>query len=310
MKRRIVSLSLAAVIMIVSCGVPQSDYDKLKSENDTLKAQLDDCQNGAGKLIAAVEKAYNERDYSQARHNIELLQSKHPESPKNPEFQILLRRIDELESEQKRQKEAEEMEQRRLQNIDSTGIWGIGHYVDDFGERTGERYIGIREKISGSFSNTATQNSALNVKFLISSSTDISIKLYEYAGNNPLKAVSPEYYWVGIKDCEGNKYTLDAENRSDRLEFSKTNSQKLHNILMKGGQVQFWIKESANLTTQYQFTVDNADLYDNAYRKLTEKWSLTQLPACRQTNSYTGVESLHSQLQAFLILTPRKPSIL
>jgi len=278
MKTRIIFMISVAMIMIASCGVPQSDYDKLKlenekikSENEKLKGELDEYQNGAERLIASVEKAYNERDYSQARHNIELLYSKHPESPKNAEFQILLKKIEKLELEQKKQKEAEEKERIRLKNINNTGIWEIGDYVDEFGDKTKEGYIGNKELISGSFSNTATQNSALNIRLLISKSTDISIQLYEYAGNNPVKAVSSDKYSVGIKDSEGNKYTLIAVNYSDRLSFDETDSKKVHNILMKGGKVQFWIREIDTPTTQYQFTIDKADWYDNAYKKLTGK---------------------------------------
>jgi hypothetical protein len=273
MKTRILSLSLVVAMMIAGCGVPKSDYDKLKSERETLKGELDECQNGAERLVAAVEKAFKEKDYSQARHNIELLNSKHPESPRNAEFQILLKEIDRLELEQKKQKEAEEKERIRLENINNTGTWVIRNFVDNFGEKTKERYIGNGIPIFGSFSNTATQNSALKVELMISNSTSISIQLYEYAGDNPVKAASPEYpirYSIGMKDSEGNKYTLRARDYSDRLDLDETNSRQVHNALMKGGRIQFWIKESETPTTEYQFTIDNADWYDNAYSKLTE----------------------------------------
>lgn len=271
MKAKIIFLNLGVLIMIASCGVPQSDYDKLKSENEKLKGKLDECQNGAERLIASIEKAYIKRDFSQARHDIELLYSKHPESPKNAEFRILLKEIDKLELEQKKQKAAEERERIRLENINNTGIWEITYYVDQFGDKTKQGYIRNKELIGGSFSNTATQNSVLNVRFLISNSTDISIMLYEYAGNNPVKSVSSDNYSVGIKDNEGNKYSLKAVNYSDRLGFDKTASKKVHSILMQGGQVQFWIKEIDTPTTQYQFTIDKADWYDNAYKILIGK---------------------------------------
>jgi hypothetical protein len=64
---------------------------------------------------------------------------------------------------------------------------------------------------------------------------------------------------------------MRAENYSDRLSFNNSDSKKVHNILMKGGQIQFWIKETETPTTQYQFTIDNADWYENAYRILTNK---------------------------------------
>ena len=257
--------------LIAGCGVSQSDYNKLKSENEKLKVEMDEYQNGEKRLIALVEKTYSERDYSQAKHNIELLSSKHPESPKNAEFKTLLKAIDKLELEQKKQKEAEEKEKTRLANINNTGIWEIDYYVNEFGDKTKNGYIRNRESIKGNFSNTATQDSPLDVKFLISNSKDISIKLFEYAGNNPVKAISSENYSVNIKDSEGKKYTLKAVNVSDRFCFNEFDSRKIHSILMKGGQVQFWIEEDSNSTNQYKFIIDKADWYSNAYQKLTGK---------------------------------------
>lgn len=255
--------------MIFSC-VPQSDYDKLNAENEQLKLELEECQNGAEKLVAKVEKAYSEKNYSKAKKNIELLAEKHPESPKNKEYTSLMKTIDRLILQEQKRKEAEEKERIRLENLNNTGIWSVNYYVDDFGEPTKEGYIRNTNLISGTFSNTATQNSALNVKFLITNSYDINIMLYEYAGNNPVKAYSSESYQVLIQDKDGKRYKLKATNWSDRLNFDKTASRQVHNILMKGGEIKFKIYETDTPTTEYDFTIKKADWYDNAYRKLQE----------------------------------------
>ncbi len=260
---------LVVASLITGC-VSQSDHDKVVAENEKLKAELEECMHGAEKLIANVEKAYSEKDYSAARQNIELLYEKHPESPKNNDFKILLKKIEKEELAEKKRKEAEEKERIRLENLNNTGIWTVSYYVDDFGEPTKEGYIKNRNYISGQFSNTATQNSALNVKFLISNSYDISIMLYEYANNNPVKAYSSESYRVLIQDNAGNRYKLTATNWSDRLSFDKSSSRKVHNILMKGGKIKFKIVEIDTPTTEYHFTIDKADWYENAYRKLQE----------------------------------------
>lgn len=81
-----------------------------------------------------------------------------------------------------------------MANLNNTGIWNIAYYVDDFGEPTKKGYIRNPSYIRGTFSNTATQNSDLNVRFLIDSATDVSIMLYEYAGNNPVKAYSSDIF--------------------------------------------------------------------------------------------------------------------
>jgi len=268
---------LGILTIISSCGVPQSDYDKLKAEkeqllkeNEKLKTDLDDCKFGAEKIIGVVEKAYAEKNYAIARENIQKLYDRHPESPKNKEFKNLLAVIEKEELAEQKRKEAAEKERIRLENLNNTGMWTVSYYVDDFGEPTKEGYIRNTNLISGTFSNTATQNSDLNVKFLISNSSDISIMLYEYAGNNPVKAYSSESYQVLIQDKDGKRLKLRATNYSDRLSFDKTASRQVHNILMKGGAIKFKIYEIDTPTTEYDFTILKADWYENAYAKLKE----------------------------------------
>ncbi len=266
---------ISLITIMTSCGIPQKDYNKLKTENNQLitennqlKADLNNCKYGAEKIIAEVEKAYKEKNYAVARQYIKMLYEKHPESPKNIEFKSLLKKIEQKELAEKKRKEAEEKERIRLANINNTGMWSVRHYVDDFGEPTKQGYITNTSSIKGTFSNTATQDSKLNVDFLISNSSDVAIQLYEYAGNNPVKAYSSDAYRVLIQDKNGNRLKLRAVNYSDRLSFDKTSSRKVHNVLMKGGTIKFKIIEIDTPTTEYEFTIPNADWYKNAYRKL------------------------------------------
>lgn len=267
MRKIIYGLAIAGIL--TSC-VSQSDHDKVVAENERLKAELEECMHGAEKLIANVEKAYSEKDYSAARQNIELLYEKHPESPKNNDFKILLKKIEKEELAEKKRKEAEEKERIRLENLNNTGMWSVRYYVDEFGEKTKQGYITNSLSIKGAFSNTATQDSRLNVDFLITNSSKVSFQLYEYAGNNPVKAYSSESYRVLIQDKNGNRYKFTATNYSDRLQFDKTTSRKVHNILMKGGSIKFKVVEIDTPTTEYEFTIPKADWYENAYRKLQE----------------------------------------
>jgi len=277
MKLTKIIYGLSMLAILSSCGVPQADYDKLKvekeqlqQENERLSAELDDCKFGAEKIAGEVEKAYAEKNYAVARENIKMLYEKHPESPKNKEFKNLLAVIDKEEIAEQKRKEAAEKERIRLENLNNTGMWTVSYYVDDFGEPTKEGYIRNTYLISGNFSNTATQNSDLNVKFLITNSSDISIMLYEYAGNNPVKAYSSESYQVLIQDKDGKRLKLRATNYSDRLSFDKTASRQVHNVLMKGGTIKFKIYEIDTPTTEYDFTIPKADWYENAYAKLKE----------------------------------------
>jgi len=268
MKVNKIVFGIVILTIVSSCGVPQADYDKIKSENERLKTELDECKLGAEKLIAAVEKSYSEKNFSVARQNIEMLYAKHPESPKNKEFAELLKTIEKEELSEKIRTEADDKERNRLANLNNTGMWTVGYYVDDFGEPTKQGYITNTSSIKGTFSNTATQNSALNVDFLITNSSKISIRLYEYAGNNPVKAYSSESYSVLIQDKDGGRLKLQPVNYSERLSFDKTASRQVHNVLMTSGSIKFKIVEIDTPTTEYEFTIQNADWYENAYGKL------------------------------------------
>lgn len=266
----VVKMMAATLVLVVvcGCGVSQSDYEDLKAENERLKSELDECENGADRLVSAVEKAYREKDFAEARKKIELLGEKHPECPKNEEFKALLTTIEKEEIEERKRKEEAETERRRLENLNNTGMWIVNHYVDEFGETTDKAYIANKNAISGEFSNVATQDSPLLVRFLIDGPSRISIMLYEYAGNNPIKAISVEYYSVLMQDSEGQRVSLSAANRSDRLTFNKTDSRKIHNAFMKGGTVKFRLTRRSS--SEYEFTIWNADWYENAYRLLKE----------------------------------------
>ncbi|MCL1484540.1 MAG: hypothetical protein MH208_09340 [Marinobacter sp.] len=104
---------------------------------------------------------------------------------KNKEFEKLLEKIKKRGVAFRKVKDEEEKERIRLANINNTGMWRVGHYVDEFGEPTKLGYINNSSHIEGVFSNTATQDSNLNVNFLITSPSKISIQLYEYAKKQP-----------------------------------------------------------------------------------------------------------------------------
>jgi hypothetical protein len=153
----------------------------------------------------------------------------------------------------------------------SMGIWENDRYADELGQTRERECIRNKDFIAGSFSNAATPPSPLTVRFLIFNPNSISFQLFEHAGNNPVKALSPKSYTVSIEDVDGGKHKFRSMNYSDKLVFEKTDAKTVHDILMKGGKIQFSIVDEFNARTQYQFTIDNASGYDEAYKNLTEK---------------------------------------
>lgn len=286
MQIRFIIAVIVSVVFLVGCGVSQEDYDKLNSkyqklvtDNSELIKELDELKNGEAKIIGKIEKANNEKKYSEAIEYINNLYEKFPESTKNKEYQELLKQLNSEVAKEKellvkaqqleqKQREVEEKEKYRLANLNNTGIWRIGYYSDEFGELTKESLVTNSELIKGVFSNSATENSELNVKFLIDNESSISIKLFEYGRNNPVKGYASQDYSIYIQDKDGQRFKLEAYNPSDRLRISDSNALILHNALMKGGTIKFKIVENRISTTQYSFTIDNADWYSNAFELL------------------------------------------
>ena len=264
-----VSFIFIMTLVFSACSDKEKETE-LQTRIKELEVQLDDCENGAERVIAKVEKAYHENDFLLARDQIALLKERFPESPKNHEFSELLITMAQAEHVQDSLRIVEEKEKERLANLNNTGIWKVGHYVDEFGEPTKTGYIRNLIPIRGTFSNTATQDSELDVILLITNENDISIQLYEYAGNNPVKAYSSEGYTIIVQAHNGDRIQFNGWNRSDRISLDKAASKKLHNCLMKGGNVKFRIFEMRNHTTQYNFSIIHADYYDNAFRLLSE----------------------------------------
>ncbi|WP_047451030.1 hypothetical protein [Alistipes sp. ZOR0009] len=155
----------------------------------------------------------------------------------------------------------------------SLGIWSISNYVDEFGEPSKMEFImGMTQ---GTFSNSATENSELDVKFLIDSRSEISIQLYEYAGDNPVKSGISENYRIKIKSADGSTATLSAYNGSDRLVLDKKDSRTLSSFLLKGGSLAFYIVNLSEYTSSsYRFEITDTSGFDEALKLLSENKKL------------------------------------
>ena len=161
--------------------------------------------------------------------------------------------------------------------IDSTyyGVWKIKYYVDDFGDYTDNGYITNGIPFVGTFSNSATSNSDLAARILVTDSLRVDIMLYEYSSSK-VKAYSNQNYIIKVK-LENDSIIImngSMSENSDRISIygltdfwgkPKTPS-KLHNVLMKNKNISIVIKE-ANSLTNYKFSFDNSG-YSNAINGL------------------------------------------
>ncbi len=276
MKREKIIIGVMLIATLFIGCVPKSKYDELVKENENLKIEVDELKNGEERLISIIDNAYKNNDFETAKANISILSIKHPESKKNAEYETLLKTIEKKENEIAIQKKKEAAEKERLANLNNTGNWRVWNYVDDFGEETKNKYLTHLDDFTGKFSNSATSNSPLKIRFLIDSKDDISVKLYEYSGDTEVKGdySYPVTAYVTVRDSEGNDSSmLEAKNSSDRFTFGKSASNIIHNILMKGGKIQFSFSTYSygSEDSSYVFSLSDTQskYYDNAYRILT-----------------------------------------
>ena len=81
---------LFIAIILTACGVPQADYDKLLSENQAIKLELDELKNGEERLIAIIEKSYANKEYIETKASFNKLEKFHPQSDAIAKFTPLI----------------------------------------------------------------------------------------------------------------------------------------------------------------------------------------------------------------------------
>jgi len=145
-------------------------------------------------------------------------------------------------------------------------MWQIGYYSDEFGDKTDKKFINSKP-IFGTFRNSATLESNLMVAIVIDSKTSISIGLFEYLNH----VVTGDYDEYEIKIKYGNNEIVEFKDYYRKMELSlkEKNSEILYNILLKGGQIKFLLKNvSENYPSIYNFTIENPKGIESAIKKL------------------------------------------
>ncbi len=155
-------------------------------------------------------------------------------------------------------------------NANELGNWKIGTFVDEFGDDTSDTYMIIKSK--GYFSNTATENSPLNVSLMIEKKwlNEPYFRFYEYAGNNPIKGYysSGHLYNCKIKNSkdEISSLPLRLSDGSSILTID-TDYHNFNNWLSAGEKVKFYCYDFKRETDEYKFVFDFKN-YQNALTQL------------------------------------------
>jgi hypothetical protein len=159
----------------------------------------------------------------------------------------------------------------RIADFKGTGPWEIRYYADEFGDFTGEAYITTKGMIEGTFSNSATNNSKLNVKLIIDKNK-FGFDLFEY-GYSQVKNVLSDAgeYNVLFQDGQGNRYNTTATLSTTRFYFKNRHRQKISEVISRGGTIKFSIKDGDSLDS-YRFDIEETEGFSEAYYALFGKY--------------------------------------
>lgn len=143
----------------------------------------------------------------------------------------------------------------------SVKVWKIDYYVDEFNNPTNESFIKNSNYFIGTFSNSATTNSKLNVLILIDKNKT-SIKLWEY-GWSQVKGYSNTTYDITYLDVNGNRsYSSGTLHKnSDRIIL---NDLSLISLLQKNTELEIYIEEDSQYgyNSTYLFTIKRDNFND------------------------------------------------
>lgn len=106
---------ITILTLVIGC-VPQSDYDKLKKENEVLRAELDEIKFGAERLLKEADFAFNEKNYDLSKQKAELILEKHAGTDYAVKAKALIDKIDSIEKARLAKEKAEKEKLERQLN--------------------------------------------------------------------------------------------------------------------------------------------------------------------------------------------------
>jgi hypothetical protein len=150
-------------------------------------------------------------------------------------------------------------------------MWEVKYFADEFGDETWHKYVTSTNALVGSFSNTATSNSILYVKLIITSTNGFGFELYEYNANNKVTSFSFQDVIMNVKDRYDNEYTFkcSGNERFIAKDVDQKSSMDMLSVLRKGGIVKFTVRIGSNaIYSKYNFVIEDASGFIEAYNQL------------------------------------------
>lgn len=237
--------------------------DSLKDVNSKLMLQNEELLNGEERLVNYIRLYSDSNNYLKAYEKLLKLRHYHPESNfllQNKEmFAVIeknaLHKIDSIKK--------FKADSVRIANINELGVWKIGDYVNDFDEKTGDKYVDAN--FYGYFSNSATASDILRVYVRIDK-YQMTFKYDEYdngtyedevlisaqvVNKDKRKKYITENFWGFVEVGDDNTY-------------SKDNICGIDKILIDEGVYDFHMR--FKYKTEYKFSI-NSSYLNNALIK-------------------------------------------
>lgn len=142
---------IATIFLFGSCGIPQEDFDKLQSENNQLKLDLEECQFGASKMLSQATAYFDNKEYKKCRTESNSIIEKHSGSNEAIKAKELLDKANEelnkiAEAKEKEKAEKIKKDKQRMANATkkmrkkADDMNGITWYYD----KTSPSYVNSR----------------------------------------------------------------------------------------------------------------------------------------------------------------------
>lgn len=229
---------------ILGCGVNKAEYNRVVEENQRLKAELDEVQNGADRLFVKMQNLYSEKKFDELKQIYTLFQEKHLDSELYNDVKKIYDEVIKLEKEEEERILAEN-EKKRQSKLAS--LKKLKKEVDDISGVTW-----YKQSYFVHYTNT-------NLISIYLGQRDKSVTprlIMSYTGDD----------WIFFE----NAY-LSYEGNTLEIKFDKYRNKETEN---KGGQVWEWIDVAIN-STELDFLRKFAESGD-AKMRLSGKYSKTR----------------------------------
>ena len=136
------------------------------------------------------------------------------------------------------------------------------HFVDNYGDPTGDKYI--VQRIDGKFSNSATDNSPAYFHLIYTGSNDLRFDIYEYNRDKKAHFSSYQNFKCHFKDEKGDKfsdYMKASTSLKGCLRLDNKRSINAINMIKKANKIKVYIYETDG-STKYNFTIDCTGFID------------------------------------------------